>query len=125
MKTDVDQITIDLMALADLGQPLKLAFELHRQIRDQYGVVPLRVPLEQIARAVGIVGIKEFNTDRFEGTLVVTGNDGAVGLRRGMPSGRYVECGPFVARAGTDSMACRRSSGCQVAEGSDPRRPRP
>jgi Zn-dependent peptidase ImmA (M78 family) len=88
MKTDVDEITIDLMALADLGQPLKLAFELHRQIRDQYGVVPLRVPLAQIAKAVGIVGIKEFDTDRFEGTLVVTGNDGAVGLRRGMPSGR-------------------------------------
>jgi Zn-dependent peptidase ImmA (M78 family) len=88
MKTDVDDLTIELMELADLGQPLKLAFELHRQMRDQFGAVPLRVPLEQIAKAVGIVGIKEFSTDRFEGTLVVTGNDGAVGLRRGMPSGR-------------------------------------
>jgi Zn-dependent peptidase ImmA (M78 family) len=88
MKTDVDEITIDLMALADLGQPQKLAFELHRQIRDQFGVVPLRVPLEQIAKAVGIVGIKEFDTDEFEGTLVVSGSDGAVGLRKGMRSGR-------------------------------------
>src|SRR4051794_33735155 len=88
MTTDAAEITIDLMELADLGQPLKLAFELHRQIRAQLGAVPLRVPLEQIAKALGIVGIREYDTDNFEGTLVLSDGAGAVGLRRGMPSGR-------------------------------------
>ncbi|QOG19241.1 ImmA/IrrE family metallo-endopeptidase [Bradyrhizobium sp. SEMIA] len=88
MTSDVPEITIDLMELADLGQPLKLAFELHRQIRAQLGAVPLRVPLEQIATALGIVGIREYDTDNFEGTLVISDGVGAVGLRKGMPSGR-------------------------------------
>jgi Zn-dependent peptidase ImmA (M78 family) len=88
MTTDVPEITIDLMELADLGQPLKLAFELHRQIRAQLGAVPVRVPLEQIAKALGIVGIREYDTDNFEGTLVISDGVGAVGLRKGMPPGR-------------------------------------
>lgn len=88
MTTEVAEITIDLMELADIGQPLKLAFELHRQIRAQLGAVSLRVPLEQIAKALGIVGIREYDTDNFEGTLVISDGAGAVGLRKGMPSGR-------------------------------------
>jgi Zn-dependent peptidase ImmA (M78 family) len=88
MTTDVKEITIDVMELADLGQPLKLAFELHDQIRAQLGAVPLRAPLEQIAKAVGIVGIKEYETDNFEGTLVISDGAGAVGLRKGMSPGR-------------------------------------
>jgi Zn-dependent peptidase ImmA (M78 family) len=79
---------IDLMELADLGQPLKIAAEIHRQIRAQYGSVPLRMPLEALAGAVGIVGVKEFATDAFEGTLVVKDGVGAIGLREGMRSGR-------------------------------------
>lgn len=81
-------IKIDLMELADIGQPTKLAFELHRQLRAQFGNVPLRMPLAEVAEAVGIVGIKEFDTDSFEGTLVVKDGAGAIGLRRGLRSGR-------------------------------------
>ena len=81
-------VEIDLMELADLGQPRKLALEIHRQLRVQFGRVPQRVPLAGIAKAVGIVGIKEVDVDSFEGTLVVQGNAGAIGIRQGMPSGR-------------------------------------
>lgn len=79
---------IDLMELADIGQPRKLALEIHKQLRAQYGSVPDRVPLDGIARAVGIVAIDDFDTDRFEGTLVVQGEKGAIGLRRGLNRGR-------------------------------------
>src|SRR5260370_42611016 len=88
MTPDVPEITIDLMELADLGQPPKLTFELHRQIRAQLGAVPLRVPLEQMAKALGIVGIREDETDNFEGTLLISDGSGGVALRKGMPSGR-------------------------------------
>ncbi len=79
---------IDLMALADFAQPRKLAFEIHRQLREQYGVVPHHVPLDGIARAVGIQEIAEHETKAFEGMLVVVGENGAIGLRKGMPRGR-------------------------------------
>jgi Zn-dependent peptidase ImmA (M78 family) len=85
---EVDGIDLDLMALADLGQPRRLALEIHRQLRERFTTVPLPVPLEQIATAVGIVGIREFDTDAFEGTLVIANGDGAIGLRAGMRSGR-------------------------------------
>lgn len=77
-----------MMELADLAQPRKIAWEIHKQLRAQYGAVPRRVPLDGIARAVGIVAIDEFDTDRFEGTLVVKGDKGAIGLRRGLIPGR-------------------------------------
>lgn len=79
---------IDLMELADIGQPRRLALEIHKQLRAQYGTVPDRVPLDGIARAVGIVAIDEFDTERFEGTLIVQGDKGAIGLRRGLNRGR-------------------------------------
>lgn len=79
---------IEMMELADLAQPRKIAWEIHKQLRTQYGSVPHQVPLEGIARAVGIVAVEEFDTDRFEGTLVVKGNNGAIGLRRGLIRGR-------------------------------------
>jgi hypothetical protein len=88
MNDVADGIELDLMALADLGQPRRLALEIHRQLRERFGEVPLRVPLEQIAAALGVVGICEFQTDRFEGTLVISNGAGAIGLRRGMSSGR-------------------------------------
>lgn len=78
-----------MMALADIGgQPRKLAMEIHRQLRLQFGTVPLRVPLEGIAQAIGIVEIAEHETEAFEGTLLVKGDKGAIALRRGMRSGR-------------------------------------
>jgi len=46
------------------------------------------MPLAGIASAVGIAGIKEFDTNAFDGTLVLSGNSGAIGLRRGMQPGR-------------------------------------
>lgn len=80
--------TIDMMELADLGQPRKIAWEIHRQLRTQYGEVPRHIPLSGIAKAVGIVSIDEFDTNSFEGTLVIQGAKGAIGLRRGLQRGR-------------------------------------
>jgi hypothetical protein len=79
---------IDMMALADIGQPGKLALEIHRQLRAKYGSVPRRIPLAAIAKSVGIVAIKDVDVDEFEGTLVIKDGVGAIGLRRGMRSGR-------------------------------------
>lgn len=84
----MDGPMIDLMPLADLGQPKRIAYELHKQMRAQYGTVPTQVPLPGLAAAVGIAGIKECDTEAFDGALVVSGATGAIGLRRGMPSGR-------------------------------------
>lgn len=79
---------IDMMPLADIGQPKRLAFEIHKQLRAQFGSVPLRLPLDGIAAAVGIAGIREFETTSFDGTLVLQDGVGAIGLRRGMQRGR-------------------------------------
>lgn len=80
---------IDLMELADIGgNPQKLAHEIHRQLRSQYGSVPTEVPLEGIAKAVGIEDIVEHPTAAFEGTLFVNGPRGIIGLRKGMRLGR-------------------------------------
>jgi hypothetical protein len=77
------------MELADIGgQPKKLAYEVHRQLRTQFSSVPLPVPLDEIAGALGIVEIVEHETDAFEGTLIVKGEKGAVALRKGMTNGR-------------------------------------
>ena len=84
----VHKPVIELMELADLAQPGKIALELHKQLRAQYGTVPLQLPLIGLIEAVGIIGIKEFDRDDFEGTLVVKEGVGAIGLRRGMNSGR-------------------------------------
>lgn len=82
------KLEVDLMSLADIGQPTKLALEVHRQLRAQFGCVPLRIPLLELSEAVGIVDVAEFDTDSFEGTLVVHGGRGAIGIRKGMRSGR-------------------------------------
>jgi len=84
----IDAIELDLMALADIGQPTKIAHEIHRQLRSQMGSVPTRAPLHAIAKAVGIVGIADVDADSFEGTLVIQDGRGAIGLRRGLRSGR-------------------------------------
>jgi len=79
---------IDLMTLADIGNPKRLALEIHKQLRQQYGSVPAQMPLEALAQAVGIVGIKEFETSSFDGTLVTKDGVGAIGLRKGLLSSR-------------------------------------
>lgn len=83
-----DAPNIDLMPLADIGQPKRLAFEIHKQLRAQYGSVPLRMPLEGIAAAVGIGHIEERETSAFEGALVLSNGGAAIGLRKGMMRGR-------------------------------------
>lgn len=57
---------IDRMELADLAESIKIASAIHRQI----GEVPLPVPVEEIATAVGISDIQEVATDGFEGALI-------------------------------------------------------
>lgn len=81
-------VVIDMMALADLGQPGKLALEIHRQLRIQFGSVPARVPLEGIAKAVGIIAVEDVDVDQFDGTIVIENGVGAIGLRRGLLPGR-------------------------------------
>lgn len=81
-------IKIDEMALADIGQPGRLALELHRQLRVQFGTVPTRIPLHGIAKAVGIVDVREYDVENFLGTLVIKDGKGAIGLRRGLQLGR-------------------------------------
>ncbi len=76
------------MELADLGQPLKLAQEIHRQLRAQFGTVPTRVPLTGIAAAVGIEAIEEHDNDAIEGMLAILDGRGAVSLRRNLRPGR-------------------------------------
>ncbi len=57
---------IDRVELGDLAQPIKIADEIHRQV----GECPLPIPVEEIARAVGIIEIRAFETDGFEGGLI-------------------------------------------------------
>lgn len=83
------EIAIDMMELADLGQPAKLAYEIHRQLRLQFGSVPRRLPLVGIAKAVGIVTVETVENVSFDGTLVVGSEGGAIGIRKGMRSGRH------------------------------------
>jgi hypothetical protein len=75
------EIEIDLMELADLGQPTKIALEIHRQMRLQFGTVPRRLPLTAIAKAVGIEGILAVEGTSYDGK-------GAVAIRKDMPAVR-------------------------------------
>lgn len=84
-----DPIEIEMMELADIGQPTKLAHEIHRQLRAQFGSVPRRMPLASLASAVGIEGIALFDGTSFEGTLVLQDGRAAIGIRKGMRSGRH------------------------------------
>ncbi len=83
------EIEIDEMELADIGQPVKLAHELHRQLRAQFGAVPTQIPLTGLAAAVGIEVITEHDSASIEGMLVIKDGRGAVSLRRGMRPGRW------------------------------------
>jgi Zn-dependent peptidase ImmA (M78 family) len=83
-----EAIDIDMMALADIGQPARLALEMHKQLREKFGTVPRRIPLEAIAKSIGIVSVRDVDVDAFEGTLVIKDGKGAIGLRKGLRSGR-------------------------------------
>lgn len=85
----ITAVEIDMIELADLGQPTKIAHEIHRQLRAQFGTVPRRMPLTSLADAVGILGIKLFDGTSFEGTLVLQDGRAAIGIRNGMRSGRH------------------------------------
>lgn len=85
----ITAVDIDMMELADLGQPTKIALDIHRQLRVQFGTVPRRMPLSALAEAVGILGIKLFEGTSFEGTLVLQDGRAAIGIRKGMRSGRH------------------------------------
>lgn len=84
-------VSIDLMDLADVGaQPRKLAAEIHRQLRAQFGDVPLPVPLVEIATALGIQEIIDRETDSYVGMLVTTPDraSGIIVLQAGLRTGR-------------------------------------
>jgi Zn-dependent peptidase ImmA (M78 family) len=81
-------VQLDLMELADIRQPVKLAHELHRQMRVQFGSVPTASPLRGLASALGIEAIEEHDSEAIEGMLVIQDGRGAVSLRRGMRPGR-------------------------------------
>lgn len=129
----LEPVELDMMELADIGQPVKLAHELHRQMRAQFGSVPRRCPLNSIAQAVGIVGIEEFDGTSFEGTLVVQEDRGAIGLRRGMRSGRRNftlghEIGHFLIpthRFRRTSFECKAADMRQERGGNFEKRPQP
>lgn len=84
-------LTLDLMELSDVGaRPDRLADEILRQIRAQFGALPIPVPLEAIASAAGITSIEERVTDSFDGALVALPDRsaGVIVLRKGLASGR-------------------------------------
>ncbi len=85
------ELALDLMELADVGgQSRKLANELHRQMRAQFGQLTLPMPLASIAYALGIEEIRDEPTTSFEGMLVASADKsrGAIVLRKGMQRGR-------------------------------------
>jgi hypothetical protein len=59
-------------------------------VRKHLDRVRLRFPLAEFADAVGVAGIKEFNTNAFEGTLVIKDGVGVIGLRKVLRSGRRI-----------------------------------
>jgi Zn-dependent peptidase ImmA (M78 family) len=59
-------ISLDLVELADIAKPIPLAKEIFRQNPN----LSLPVPLEDLAKAAGIVDINALTTDGFEGMLI-------------------------------------------------------
>lgn len=74
--------SIDAMELADIGHPRSLARAIHEQVRAQLGGVPLKFPLEELAKQVGIVAVEVVDTDKFDGLLIVQNGKGVVAVRR-------------------------------------------
>lgn len=57
---------LDRMALADLGEPTRLA----TAILDQFSDIPIPVPVDEIALALDITDIQPLETEGFEGGLI-------------------------------------------------------
>lgn len=75
-------IELDMMELADIGQPTKIADEIHRQLRVKNNSVPLPIPLKQLAEAAGIKDIQEKDDLNFEGIIVIRDGSGVIGLKK-------------------------------------------
>jgi len=70
---------IDRMDLADIVKPGPMAAAVLNQVRLQNnGVLPIPVPVEEIAYAAEITGISDIQTPGFQGALIIT-DGGAVG----------------------------------------------
>lgn len=74
MKFEIDQIE-----LADVGHPRTLARRIQCQIRDQEGAVPLKFPLDRLAKQVGVISLEPFDSTTIEGMLLVKGCEALVG----------------------------------------------
>ena len=57
---------VDRMELADCGSPDAIVSAILKQVPD----MPIPIPVEEIARQVDIIDIREFETDGFEGGLI-------------------------------------------------------
>lgn len=75
-------IELDMMELADIGQPTKIADEIHRQLRVKNNSVPLPIPLKRLAEAAGIKDIQEKDDLNFEGIIVIRDGSGVIGLKK-------------------------------------------
>jgi Zn-dependent peptidase ImmA (M78 family) len=98
-----------MMDLADCGSPERLV----EAILKHHPGMPKRVPVEDIARCVGIVEIEDRDMDGFEGALVAdpAKTRGAIAVKAGTPRRRrrYTighELGHFLIRAHGASMQC-------------------
>lgn len=76
-------ISIDRMELADVGNPTAIAMAVTRQLGKS---PPIPVPIEEIAEAVGIGDIVEFDNEAFEGALITDSDkmSGSILCRRGV-----------------------------------------
>ncbi len=74
-------MNIDRMALADLANPVAIAAAVLKQWPTPF----VQTPVEEIAHAVGITEITEFDGDSFEGALLTDSDkmSGAILYKRG------------------------------------------
>lgn len=112
-------LEVDRSDLADTAQPEKLAEILIAQASVQLATL-LPLPVEALAKACGILEIREMDTDAFEGGLIQdeAKNNGYILLRaaRGTQRSRFTiahELGHFVnlrhvAPPGSDRMLCNK-----------------
>lgn len=113
-------LTIDRSDLADTAQPDKLAELIIGQLRPQLPKL-LPLPVEEVAKACGILEIRPFETDAFEGGLIQDEHkeNGFILVKAGQRTDRTRftvahELGHFVnlrhfAPAGTEKLLCSKA----------------
>ncbi|MDO8417317.1 MAG: ImmA/IrrE family metallo-endopeptidase [Agitococcus sp.] len=70
---------IDRMELADITKPGPMAAAVLKQVREQNnGVLPIPIPIEEIAYGADISGISPIQTPGFQGALIIT-DGGSIG----------------------------------------------